>query len=146
PSITIEITRALRSFEYPLAIVPPRRCRRSNLNLICSPKGIPCYCSDSRQAENALASNVVTARCAHLRLEWHPVEVQRVIAVRNSMQDQLVSHLHDQAWLILTYSKSPGLLSMPTLGAAIQGANLPGSQQGCMRLSMKSPSALEGSH
>src|SRR5262249_6953787 len=55
PSITIEITRALRSFEYPLAIVPPARCRRSNPNLICTPAGIPCYCCDSRQAENALA-------------------------------------------------------------------------------------------
>src|SRR5262249_15149175 len=54
PSITIEITRALRSFEYPLAIVPPRRCRRSNPNLICTPEGIPCCLCDSRQAENAL--------------------------------------------------------------------------------------------
>src|SRR5262249_50765799 len=54
PSITIEITRARRSFEYPLAIVPLRRCRRSNSNLICAPEGIPCYRCDSRQAENAL--------------------------------------------------------------------------------------------
>ena len=30
----------------------------------------------------------------------------------------------------LTYSKSPGLLSMPTFGEAIQPANLPGSKQG----------------
>ena len=41
PSITIEIARALRLFEYPLAIVPPRRCRRSNSNLICRPEGTP---------------------------------------------------------------------------------------------------------
>jgi len=36
--------------------VPPRcRCSRSNPNLICTSDGIPCCCSDSRQAENALA-------------------------------------------------------------------------------------------
>ena len=29
-----------------------------------------------------------------------------------------------------TYSKSPGLLSMPTFGGAIQPANFPGSQTG----------------
>src|SRR6185437_5112806 len=47
---------------------------------------------------------------------------------------------------IFTYSKSPALLSMPTLGGAIQEANLPGSQHGCIRLWMKSPSAFDGSH
>src|SRR5262249_43497197 len=65
PSITIEITRALRSFEYPLAIVPPRcRCSRSNLNLICTSDGIPCCCSDSRQAESALGGELTRSRQA----------------------------------------------------------------------------------
>src|SRR5262249_60966871 len=41
-------------FTYPPPLVPPRRCRWSNSNLICTPEGIPCYCCDSRQAENAL--------------------------------------------------------------------------------------------
>src|SRR5262245_37318634 len=54
--------------------------------------------------------------------------------------------LHTQPWWIFTYSKSPALLSMPTLGEAIQVANLPRSQQGCIRLPMKSPSSLEGTH
>ena len=44
-----------------------------------------------------------------------------------------------------TYSKSPGLLSMPTRGAAIQLANLPGSVTCFIRLWMKSPSPLDGS-
>src|SRR5262249_27253456 len=33
PSWTIATARALRSFEYPLAIVPPRRCRRGHWRL-----------------------------------------------------------------------------------------------------------------
>jgi hypothetical protein len=36
--------------------------------------------------------------------------------------------------LSCTYSKSPGLLSMPALGGAIQGANTPGSVTGRIRL------------
>src|SRR5436190_16319969 len=47
---------------------------------------------------------------------------------------------------IFTYSKSPGLLSMPTLGGAIHEANWPGSLSGFIRLAMKSPSAVDGSH
>jgi NAD(P)-dependent dehydrogenase (short-subunit alcohol dehydrogenase family) len=47
---------------------------------------------------------------------------------------------------IFTYSKSPGLLSMPTLGGAIQGANLPGSVTGFISEAMKSPSSVDGSH
>src|SRR5262249_35866385 len=47
---------------------------------------------------------------------------------------------------IFTYSKSPGLLSMPTRGGAIQLANLPGSVTGFIRLWMKSPSFFDGSH
>ena len=45
---------------------------------------------------------------------------------------------------IFTYSKSPGLLSMPTLGGAIQFANLPGSETGSISEEMKSPSEAEG--
>src|SRR5581483_5671582 len=37
---------------------------------------------------------------------------------------------------IFTYSNSPGLLSMPTLGGAIHEANLPASYCGFIRLSM----------
>ena len=47
---------------------------------------------------------------------------------------------------IFTYSKSPGLLSMPTFGGEIQPANLPGSITGFISASMKSPSAFDGSH
>src|SRR3954447_15129584 len=47
---------------------------------------------------------------------------------------------------ILTYSKSPGLLSMPTFGGEIQEANLPVSVTGCISELMKSPSAVDGSH
>src|SRR5689334_6381652 len=47
---------------------------------------------------------------------------------------------------IFTYSKSPGLLSMPTLGAEIHGANLAGSVSDFIRLAMKSPSSVDGSH
>ena len=47
---------------------------------------------------------------------------------------------------IFTYSKSPGLLSMPTRGGAIQLANLPGSVTGCISAAMKSPSSFDGSH
>src|SRR5439155_22710373 len=39
----------------------------------------------------------------------------------------------------LTYSKSPGLLSMPTRGGAIQPANRAGSYTGFMSEAMKSP-------
>src|ERR1700678_3879911 len=46
----------------------------------------------------------------------------------------------------ITYSKSPGLLSIPTLGGAIQLANVPGSLTGFISSVMKSPSALDGSH
>ena len=42
----------------------------------------------------------------------------------------------DQA-AIFTYSKSPGLLSMPTLGGAIQPANLPGSLTDVISAAMK---------
>src|SRR5690242_2280812 len=45
---------------------------------------------------------------------------------------------------IFTYSNSPGLLSMPTLGGAIHEANLPASYCGCIRLSMKTLSASFG--
>ena len=44
-----------------------------------------------------------------------------------------------------TYSKSPGLLSMPTLGGAIHGANFPISYCGVISEAMKSPSAAVGS-
>src|SRR5687768_16288306 len=47
---------------------------------------------------------------------------------------------------IFTYAKSPGLLSMPTLGGAIQPAKLPGSVSGFIRLATKSPSSVDGSH
>src|SRR5262245_15257259 len=50
------------------------------------------------------------------------------------------------AWCTFTYSKSPGLLSMPALGGAIQDANLPRSQQASIKLAMKSPSTFDGSH
>src|SRR5947208_15772962 len=45
-----------------------------------------------------------------------------------------------------TYSKSPGLLSMPTRGGAIQLANLPGSTTCFIMLWMKSPYCVDGSH
>src|SRR5690349_8979475 len=45
---------------------------------------------------------------------------------------------------IFTYSKSPGLLSMPTRGGAIQLANLPGSVTDVIRLLMNSPSSVDG--
>src|SRR5436190_19550815 len=47
---------------------------------------------------------------------------------------------------IFTYSKSPGLLSMPTLGGAIQDAYSPVSVTGFISEAMKSPSAVEGNH
>src|SRR5256885_16633721 len=47
---------------------------------------------------------------------------------------------------IFTYSKSPGLLSMPTFGGAIHEANLPASVTGSIRLAMKAPSSVDGSH
>src|SRR5204863_8593945 len=47
---------------------------------------------------------------------------------------------------IFTYSKSPGLLSMPTLGGEIQGAYSPGSVTGVISEATKSPSSAEGSH
>src|ERR1700755_3519840 len=47
---------------------------------------------------------------------------------------------------IFTYSKSPGLLSMPTFGAEIQEANVPGSVTGAINDAMKSPSSVEGIH
>ena len=45
-----------------------------------------------------------------------------------------------------TYSKSPGLLSIPTRGGAIQDANLPRSQHGAISPAIKSPSSFDGSH
>ena len=45
---------------------------------------------------------------------------------------------------IFTYSKSPGLLSIPTFGAAIQLAYLPGSLTGSINEAMKSPSDADG--
>src|SRR4051812_8256608 len=57
---------------------------------------------------------------------------------RNDQQGDHVS--------IFTYSKSPGLLSIPTLGGEIHGANFPGSFTGSIRLAMKSPSSTDGSH
>jgi hypothetical protein len=47
--------------------------------------------------------------------------------------------------MFLTYSKSPGLLSMPTFGGAIQLAYLPGFTSGFISDWMKSPSAWVGS-
>jgi hypothetical protein len=47
---------------------------------------------------------------------------------------------------IFTYSKPPGLLSMPIRGGAIQLANLPGSTTCFIRLPMNAPSSLDGSH
>src|ERR1044072_3879862 len=47
---------------------------------------------------------------------------------------------------IFTYSKSPGLLSMPTFGGELHAPNLPGSVSDFIRLAMKSPSSVEGSH
>src|SRR3972149_1947302 len=47
---------------------------------------------------------------------------------------------------IFTYSKSPGLLSIPILGGAIQPANLPATDSGFISSLMKSPSSCEGSH
>src|SRR6266481_2322276 len=47
---------------------------------------------------------------------------------------------------IFTYSKSPGLLSMPTLGGEIQEANSPVSVTGVISEAMKSPSSDDGSH
>src|SRR6185312_4823721 len=41
PSSTSATARALRSFEYPLAIARPRRCSQSNSNLICALLGTP---------------------------------------------------------------------------------------------------------
>src|SRR5262249_4321879 len=48
------------------------------------------------------------------------------------------------AFSIFTYSKSPGLLSMPTRGGEIQLANLPGSVSAFISDSMKSPSDFDG--
>ena len=45
---------------------------------------------------------------------------------------------------IFTYSNSPGLLSMPTFGAAIQLANFPGSLTGVISDETKSPSSADG--
>src|SRR6202047_2958571 len=56
-------------------------------------------------------------------------------------RDDVSSHVS-----IFTYSKSPGLLSMPTLGGEIHGANSPTSVTGVIREAMKSPSSAEGSH
>ena len=47
---------------------------------------------------------------------------------------------------IFTYSKSPGLLSMPTFGGEIQDAYWPVSVTGFISEAMKSPSAVDGSH
>src|SRR6185312_14933149 len=47
---------------------------------------------------------------------------------------------------IFTYSKSPGLLSMPTLGGEIHEANLPGSVTGVISEAIKSPSSVDGTH
>ena len=47
---------------------------------------------------------------------------------------------------IFTYSKSPGLLLMPTLGGEIQEANSPALVTGVISEAIKSPSAVEGSH
>ena len=97
PSITIEIARALRLFEYPLAIVPPRRCRRSNSNLICRPEGTPCHRCDSRQDENALIAHPgfirqPSARFSHLAnsesqfSRWATDNLNRlVIAIRSRL-------------------------------------------------------------
>src|ERR1700761_4091442 len=45
---------------------------------------------------------------------------------------------------IFTYSKSPGLLSMPRVGGAIHEANAPGSCTGFIRLSTKTLSPFVG--
>ena len=46
---------------------------------------------------------------------------------------------------IFTYSKSPGLLSMPTFGGEIHEAYSPVSVTGFISEAMKSPSAVDGS-
>src|SRR5262249_55092611 len=53
---------------------------------------------------------------------------------------------HNHHVSIFTYSKSPGLLSMPTFGADIHEANWPASVTGCISEAMNSPSAVEGTH
>src|SRR4249920_853144 len=47
---------------------------------------------------------------------------------------------------IFTYSKSPGLLSMPTLGGEIQDTYWPVSVTDVISEAMKSPSSVDGSH
>ena len=56
----------------------------------------------------------------------------------------LQGEVKKENYAIFTYSNSPGLLSMPTLGGAIQLVNLPASNCGCIRLSMKSRSSSDG--
>src|SRR5690349_24692349 len=47
---------------------------------------------------------------------------------------------------IFTYSKSPGLLSIPTLGGLIHGAKPPSSVTGVTNEAIRSPSSADGSH
>src|SRR5438876_12425986 len=71
----------------------------------------------------------------------------RVISAFTRVFDALLpAHDGSHQAASFTYSKSPGLLSMPTRGGAIQLANLPGSTTWRIRLWMKSPSSFEGSH
>src|SRR5438445_11777925 len=71
----------------------------------------------------------------------------RVISAFTRVFDALLpAHDGSHQAASFTYSKSPGLLSMPTRGGAIQLANLPGSTTCFIKLWMKSPSCVDGSH
>src|SRR5215813_10617862 len=67
------------------------------------------------------------------------------IAARSDLSPQAGRGEEDHV-SIFTYSKSPGLLSMPTLGDEIHGANSPGSVTGVISEAMKSPSDADGIH
>src|ERR1700747_3266350 len=53
---------------------------------------------------------------------------------------------HSHHVSIFTYSKSPGLLSIPILGAKIQEASGPRSVTVVIKDAMNSPSEVEGTH
>src|SRR3954451_12719498 len=91
----------------------------------------------ARSPESIATVVLILHRQGQFHVSWLWIPAQAALG-RNDER-----RAHDS---IFTYSKSPGLLSMPTLGGAIHEANLPASLSGSIRLAIKSPSSVEGSH
>src|SRR4029450_4006882 len=80
----------------------------------------------------ALPHQASTTNSVHPRASGDPDDAE---ASASRPGSPLARGRTELGYTIFTYSKSPGLLSMPTFGGAIQPANFAGSVSGLIRVS-----------